>query len=269
MTELGRGIDPLELNLLGSPPVHLRVQGLAQRKHPLLHTGHGTLEQEEIILDLAVVNKATERGDLLLGDILFGGGVALVGALADAEDLVIARGSVVVAVLTGTGDRPLHVVGMPGTDTRDLAQTLVRLTRQLGRAPTARHTLRSMTLGHGDDIDHLILLEDCVDIDRLLEQVAREIHLLRDRSSVHLDLHQVRLLLLDGRLADLRVRQHPHHRTVLLDPFEFARDRRSAVLRVLPGVVRKGLLLALVPILVESSLDLVAQVFGPHRRERA
>ncbi len=38
---------------------------------------------------------------------------------------------------------------------------------------------------------------------------------------------------------------------------------------MLLGVSCEGLLLALVPVFVESALNLVAQVLGPNRRERS
>jgi len=60
VTELGGGIDPLELDLLGSAAVGLGVQSLAQGHDALLDTGNGALEQEEIVLDLTVVDEATQ-----------------------------------------------------------------------------------------------------------------------------------------------------------------------------------------------------------------
>lgn len=60
MAELGRGVDPLELDLLGGPPVGLGVQGLAQSHDTLLDTGDGALEHDEVVLDLTVVDEATQ-----------------------------------------------------------------------------------------------------------------------------------------------------------------------------------------------------------------
>lgn len=59
MTELGGGIDPLELDLLGGPAAGLGVQGLAEGHDTLLNTGDGTLKENEVVLDLTVVNEAT------------------------------------------------------------------------------------------------------------------------------------------------------------------------------------------------------------------
>lgn len=209
------------------------------------------------------------RCDLLLGDIVVSRGVALVGALADTEDLVVARGTVVVTHLTSTGNSPLDVARMPGTDTSNLTQTLVSLTGQLGGTPTAGDTLETVTLGDGNDIDHLVLLEDGVDVNGLLEQVAGEVNLLGDGATVDLDLHKVGLLLLDGGLADLGVGEKTDDGAVLLDALKLACDGSTAVLGVLLGVAGEGLLLALVPVLVEAPLDLVAQMLSPDGGERA
>lgn len=65
-----------------------------------------------------------------------------------------------VAVLTSTGHGVLDTRRMPRANASDLAETLVRLARQLARAPTVGHTLEPTTLGDTDDVDHLVLLED-------------------------------------------------------------------------------------------------------------
>ena len=199
---------------------------------------------------------------------MFSCSVTIIGTLSDPEDLVVARGTVVVTILTSTSNSPLDMVRMPSTNTSNLTQTLMSLTRQLSRTPTASNTLRSVTLSNGNDVYHLILLENGIDVDRLLEQVTGEVNLVRDRSSIDLDLHQMCLLLLDGSLADLCVSENTDNSAVFLDTLEFTCDRGSAVLRVLLGVVGEGLLLASVPVLVEPSLDLITKMLGPHGSER-
>lgn len=69
MTELGRGIDPLELDLLQCSPAGVDEHGLAQSHDTLLNTRAVTLEQKEIVLNLTIADKATKGSDLLLGDI--------------------------------------------------------------------------------------------------------------------------------------------------------------------------------------------------------
>ena len=201
--------------------------------------------------------KASLRSDGLLAVVEFSGCVTLVGALANAVDLVVDGSTMMVAHLTSTGDSPLHVRWMPGTNTSNLTQTLVRLARKLLGAPSARHALEAVTLGDGDAVNHLVLFEDGVDLDWLLEQTVSEIDLVWDGAAVDLDLHEVRLLLLERRLADLGVGEDANDGAVLLDALEVAGDTRTLVLGVLLRVLGEGLLLALVPVLVEPPLNLV------------
>jgi len=60
VTELGGGIDPLEISLLKSTAAGLGVEGLAQSHDALLDTGDGTLEEDPVVLDLTVVDEATK-----------------------------------------------------------------------------------------------------------------------------------------------------------------------------------------------------------------
>lgn len=203
------------------------------------------------------------RGDGLLGDIELGRGVTLISSGTNTVNLVVARGTVMVSILTGTGNSPLDVRRMPGTDTGDLTETLVRLSRELLGSPTAGDTGETLTLGDGDNVNHLILLEDGGDLDWLLEETSGELDLLGDRATVDLDLHKVGLLLLERGLADLGVGEDTDDGAVLLDALELAGDGGAGSLGVLLGVLGEGLLLGLVPVLVEAALQVVGQMLGP------
>lgn len=66
VTELGGGVDPLEVDLLGGTAGGLGVQGLAESHDTLLDTGNGALDHDEVVLDLTVVNEATKTVKMLV-----------------------------------------------------------------------------------------------------------------------------------------------------------------------------------------------------------
>lgn len=268
VTELGRGIDPLELDLLEGLAGSVGEEGLADRHDTLLGTWNRALDNDKVVADLTIAGEATKRSDGLLGNVELGRGVASVVTLADPVDLVVDGHTVVVTVLTSTGNSPLDVVGMPGTDTSNLAETLVGLAGKLLGTPTGSDTLETLTLGNGDDVDNLVLLEDRVDGDRLLEEIAGKVNLLLDGTAVDLDLHEVGLLLLERGLADLRVDEQANNSAVLLDTGKLVRNLLSA-LGVLLGVLGESLLLGLVPVLVEAAADVVGQVLSEDGGEGA
>lgn len=171
--------------------------------------------------------------------------------------------------LTSTGNSPLDVGRMPGTDTSNLAETLVSLARKLLGTPTGGDTVVSVTLGDGNHVNHLILLEDGVDGDGLLEEVLTELNLVGNGTAVDLDLHEVGLLLLERSLADLSVGEDTDDGAVLLHALELTGDGGTLALGVLLGILGESLLLALVPVLVESALDFIAQVLSPDGGERS
>jgi hypothetical protein len=163
-----------------------------------------------------------------------------------------------------------HDLGrMPGTDTSNLAKTLVGLAGKLLGAPTVGDTLEAVALGDGDNINDLVLLENGGDLDRLLKQAVRKVDLVWDGATVNLDLHQVRLLLRDAGLADLSVRKHTDDGAVLADALELAGHGLAAILGRLLRVAGEGLLLRAIPVLVEPALDLVGEVRCPDGGEGA
>jgi hypothetical protein len=60
VTELGRGIDPFEIDLLQSLSRCVCEHGLSEGHDTLLDTRNGTLEDEEVVLDLTITDKATQ-----------------------------------------------------------------------------------------------------------------------------------------------------------------------------------------------------------------
>lgn len=158
---------------------------------------------------------------------------------------------------------------MPGTDTSDLAETLVSLARKLLGTPTVSDTLESVTLCHGNDIDDLVLLEDGGDGYGLLEKAVRKLDLVSDSATVDLNLHEVGLLLAETSLANLGVRKNTDDSAVLADTLELAGNGLAAILGVLLGVPGEGFLLRAVPVLVEPTLELIGQVRSPDGGEGA
>ena len=77
------------------------------------------------------------------------------------------------------------------------------------------------------------------------------------------------LLLLERCLADLSMCENADNGTVLLDALEFAVNGPAGLLCVLLGVLGESLLLRFVPVLVEASLDFVAQMLSPDSGKRA
>ena len=250
VTELGGGIDELEFDLLESGTGLLGEEGLTEGKDATLGADDATLEHEELLVDDTVVGETTHGGDGLLGKIGLGGGVEriLLDGLADAVDLLVHLGTVMVSVLTGAGHLELDTAGMPGTDTGDLAETTMGLTGQASDAPTGGDTFVTLTLGDADDVDGLVHVEDGVDGDGLLEKLGDEVDLVGDGATVDLDLDDVSLLLaLQLDLGDLGVADGADDLAVLLQLLELGGVLRVGLVLLL--VTGEGLALGLVPFL--------------------
>lgn len=59
MAELGRGVDPFEVDLLEGTARGVGEHGLAESHDTLLDTGDGTLEHDKVVVDRAITNEAT------------------------------------------------------------------------------------------------------------------------------------------------------------------------------------------------------------------
>jgi len=269
VSELGAGIDELEIDLLESNTLDLRNQGLAENDDALHDTGDASLEHDVVLVDLTVLGEATQRSDSLDGQIGGSGsvGVELAGlrlsGLTDAVDLLVHLGTMMVTILTVTRNTESNTSRMPSTDTSNLTETTMSLTRETSNTPTRHDTGVTATLGDSEDIDHIVLREYRVDRDLALEEILTPINLLRDGTTIDLNLHQVSLLLSQLHLADLRVSQDADSVTVLLHTGQLVLHVLVAGISDASSVAVESLLLALVPVLVEATLNFLAQVLSP------
>lgn len=248
MTSLGSSVDELELDLFEVVSGSHGPEGVSEGDDPLSGTGDTSLEHDKVVSDIGVSRPTTEGVDVLLRDVEVGRGVLGVRARSNSVDLLVHLGSLMVTVLTRSSNREHDVRRVPSTDTGDLSETSMSLSGKLLGTPSSGNTLVTVTLGDGNDIDDLVLLEDGRDLDLLLEVGSGKLDLVGDGSTVDLDLHEVGLLLLETGLGELGVAEDSDDGTVLLDSLHLSADRLAVVLRELLGVSGEGLLLGSVPV---------------------
>merc|ERR1719367_2160063 len=271
VAHLGGSIDELQLDVLQSGPPGVHQEGLAQGQYPLLGSDAASLDHDKVLLDHTVVRESTHGVDVLVGGVVLSRGVVLdqhtvllVVSQLDLVDLLVDLGTVMVALLTSTGDSVLDTRGMPGADTGDLAETLVRLAGKLLGVPPGSDALESFSLGDTDQVDHLVLSEYILDGDGLLEHAVGVVDLIGDRSAVQLDLHDVGLLLTLAQKLLLGVSNQPHHLAVLFDLSQVLLNFLLAgLIFPLHAGLGESFLLGLGPVLVEATLAFLAQVLSP------
>ena len=199
MTELGRGVDELERNLLRGDATRLLEERLTHRDQALARADDATLDHDVVVLDDTVVREATHRGDFLLRRIVIRARTeAVLTSLADLVHLLVDFRTVMVTVLTRTGNRVGNTRRVPRTDATNLTQTSVGLARKSGDAPTGDDAFVTLTLRDADEINHFVLLEHGVDRHSLFEESVAKVNLGGDVTTVNLNLHNVSLLLLQA-----------------------------------------------------------------------
>lgn len=262
MSELAGGVDELEGDLLQAGTAGVDDGALAEGEHALFDTNAASLDHEEVVVDDTIVGEATHGGDGLLGEIELGGGRGLVSTVGETVDLLVHLGTVVETILTGTSNGEHDTAGMPGTNTGNLADTLIGLTGLLTGSPTGGDTLVTVTLGDTNDVDVLVLLEDGADGHLLLKVRVGPVDLIGDAATVKLDLHKVGLLLADGGLAGNSVDEDTDDRAVLTDALKGSLDILGAGGDLL-GVLGEGLALGDGPVLVEAALEVIREMLSP------
>jgi len=223
------------------------------------------------------VRETTHRRDGLFSGIVLSGCIVLdhrsvlgVNALTNSVDLLIDLSSMMVTFLTSSSHSKLDSTWMPGSDTSNLSQTLVSLARKLLRVPSASHTLVTFALGDTNSIDHLIVGKNVLNGNRFLEALASPFDLLSNSATVKLNFHQMGLLLSSSHQLHLGMGEYSDDGTVLLHLSQVLLDFFLAdwVLPLL-GVLSEGLLLGLIPVLVESSSTIFAEMLSKDGLEDA
>jgi len=269
VTELGGGIDALEVDLLQVLSLVVNQERLSEENGSLSHAHARSLDHDEVVLDLTVVWEATNGVDALLGQVGLGGTVvhvdlAVLGLVAGAQsvDLLVDLDSVVVAFLTASSNGVADSRWMPSTDTGDLSETSMRFSGKFLGAPSAGYTLSSVTLSDTDAVGVVVVGEDFVDWDLLFEETLGEVDLGSGVATVDLELDDVSFLLLEWDQLHLGVGDQSDNLAVLFDLVDsglLAGFSFSPLLLVLG----ERQFLGFAPVLVESSLGLVGNVLGP------
>jgi len=211
------------------------------------------------------VNESSHGGDLLVGDIEFGGTVLGV-LLSDSVDLLGDLSSVVESILSSSRNSVGNSGRMPGSNTGNLSETLVCLSGQFLGSPSGCDSSESLSLGYSKSINHLILVEDGIDRDWLLKKSLSEGDLVFHGSSVDLDLDELSSSGSSDDLGGLGVSQNSERSAILLHLSEGSLGDLG-VLSVLLGVLGEGLLLGRIPGLVVSSSNIIGKMVGPDSGE--
>merc|ERR1719219_3384481 len=224
VSDLRGGIDKLELDLLEVLSLVVHVERLSEADGSLSDAHARAFDHEEVVLDLTVVGEAADGVDRLDGEIGGGGAIvqvdlAVLGlvASADSVDLLVDLHTVMVTLLTASSNGKADSRWMPRTNTGDLSQTSMRLSRQLLGAPSAGHTLSSVTLGHTNGVKVVVLCEHVTDTDLLLEQASGKVYLGGTVATVDLELDDMSLLLLERQKFHLGVSDKSYNFALLFD----------------------------------------------------
>jgi len=164
VSDLTGSIDELEVNLFKGGSANLREQALSQEDGSLLGTNAATLDQDEIFFDDTIMGETTERGNGLFGQIVGSGSISgstfVFDTNTDSVDLLVHFSSVVITVLTSSGDLESNSGRMPSSDTSDLSETSMGLSGQFLGSESFGNTCITFTLGDTEYVNHLICVED-------------------------------------------------------------------------------------------------------------
>lgn len=77
MSQLGAGVDELQVDGLESRSLGVHQQGLSQGDDALLGTNAAALDHQEVVVDFSIEREAAHGRDRLVRDVVLGRGVVL------------------------------------------------------------------------------------------------------------------------------------------------------------------------------------------------
>jgi len=164
-------------------------KSFSESKDPLSGTSGGSFDHDEVFTNHTVVMESSHGVDGFLGHIELSRSTLIIRSFADSVDLFVDISSVEVASLTSTGNGVLNSARMPCSDTSNLSETFVSLSRKSGNSPTFDNTFKTMTLGNTDNVDHFVFVKDGSSSHWFFKEILGEVDFLSSRSTVDLDLH--------------------------------------------------------------------------------
>lgn len=189
MSEFGRGINEFQVDLRLFSIEGGGEERVSKDKSSLSDTDGATFKHDVVIKDASVMRETSERGNVLLSDISFSSGIVIgfSGGFTDSVDSLVEFSSVMVTVLSGSGNSPSDSFGMPCSDATDLSETLVCLSGELSDSVSGGNSFVSMSLGDSDNISETSSGEDVVNSDFLFEVGVGPFDFLFNSSSIDLD----------------------------------------------------------------------------------
>jgi hypothetical protein len=262
---LAGSIDELQSDIFECSSASLWEKTLSQNNNSLLGSDAASLNQDEIVVNNTVMGETAQRSNGLLSQIGSGGSIVLSSFIfntsSDSVDLLVDFGSVVITVLTSSGDAVPDSGWMPASDATNSSKTSVGLSWQSLGSPSSGGTFESFTLGDTDDIDHFVSFEDVRNFDFLFEVGVSPIDLLSNGASIDLDFQNVSLLLSEVEEVELGVDDDSNNLAIFLQSVELGSDILF-ILKLL-SILGESLLLGVHPILVQSSSELGRKMLGP------
>mmetsp|Transcript_10396 Transcript_10396/g.12623 ORF Transcript_10396/g.12623 Transcript_10396/m.12623 type:complete len:212 (-) Transcript_10396:515-1150(-) len=205
MTELGRGIDELEVNILESHTTGVCKKSLTESNDTLLDTDNTSTYHNPIFIHATIMRKSTHWGNTLFGKISLSRSRFGITFLSNTEDLFVNFSTMMVSILTSTCYGGGYTHWMPCTNTSYLTKTTMSLTWKTGNTPTGDNTFVSVTLGCTKNINIFILSENGVNSNFLFEKSLSEINLCCYITTINLYFHNVSLLLTETNFSSLGV----------------------------------------------------------------
>merc|ERR1719354_318795 len=261
MTLLGGGVDKLEVDLLCETLAGQSNQWLSESQNLPSGSKTSSLDHQEILLHLAVAGEAAHGVDGLIGQIIICSTVVLdqlavfnLEALSGSVDLLVNLGTVMVTLLTSSGNGELDSAGMPCSNTGNLTQTLMGLAGQLLGVPSA---------GYTNDVQTLVLGKDLSDWDFLLKMLSSPVNLIGNGTTIQLDFHNMSLPLPLVQNFHLGMDNNSDGISMLLQQVQILLDLLLAkLISPLSAHLGERPLGGFVPTLDVSPLDLFADVLS-------